>query len=408
MKMADKIKRILTETVIFLRQEIRFCWRDRKLFLVEVGLAVFVFLILVTVFVLSDNPFMSTASASDRPINICVDHDCEGPLLRAVVERLPKIAGAHLVEAKNSPLSELNPEEIDVVIKQQGENSILCLLTDSVQSVTLRQRIRSMLEQCRIQYLRDSANSGLFPRSTLTVFKVEAIHAKNSSGAEDYGFLTLICFWIMRSLTVAVNGLAHSINLTKKGHNMEPLLSAPVNRLAIVLGRILAALPVGIVGGCFWLLGGLGGLITACIYLCFRPKTMHLLKQGVSGGMNSSLHLPGGETIFYFILVLLLALLVSSCLANFVALKINPDKPHILERLFVNAVIPVVPYFALAPGIELNWPNAFIPLVNLYLLIKASVMGGSPDQFLPVILTETLLVVLVLLWLGQRELHVET
>ncbi len=395
------LSRTFSEVLLLAKQEIQLFVRDRRLLLIEVGLAVFMFLVLVAVVYFADHPL----GPANKVINVKIEHQNESDLLKAVTAQFERDANIHVL--RESKAWYFAPEtDIDVILKQGNrENEVVCLIQDSAQSGKVRASLVAALEQARLHYLKAQAESGVFPLKELLVFQFSSKAQKQSTNIEDTLYLLLFAFWMMRAIGVGNGAVMQSMNRARKTKNIEPLLAAPIFRHSIVLGKCLPAVPIGFLGGSFWIVGVTLGMVADAIYLMLKPKKLELIKGAAAnvGGLHSI------SMSFFWAMPWLatVVLLICGAMAFLVVIRYKTERVPIFEGLFLTIGLPASVYVVLINGLDLNWGTACLPLINVYLLAKALLIDANCSAFIPLVLFQSLALLVFLFWLGVRVLRDE-
>lgn len=392
------LSRTFSEVLLLAKQEIQLFVRDRRLLLIEVGLAVFMFLVLVAVVYFADHPL----GPSNKVINVKIEHQNESDLLKAVTAQFERDANIHVL--RESKAWYFAPEtDIDVILKQGNrENEVVCLIQDSAQSGKVRASLVAALEQARLHYLKAQAESGVFPLKELLVFQFSSKAQKQSTNVEDTFYLLLFAFWMMRAIGVGNGAVMQSMNRARKTKNIEPLLAAPIFRHSIVLGKCLPAVPIGFLGGSIWVVGVTLGMVADAIYLILKPKKLELIKGAAAnvGGLHTISMSFFGALPWLATVVLL----ICAAMAFLVVIRYKTERVPIFEGLFLTIGLPASVYVVLISGLDLNWGTACLPLINVYLLAKALLTDANCSLFIPLVLFQSLALLVFLFWLGVRVL----
>lgn len=180
----------------------------------------------------------------------------------------------------------------------------------------------------------------------------------------------------------------------KERGTMETLLSSPVSRVTLVLGKFLviltfslitAALAVGALGGTFW----------------FAVVQLGRAVEGLDVAV-SPLAVIG-------VLVLLLpvaAFFSAILLALSLFARTFKEAQTYVSPLILVALLPSV--VALMPGVELTPGLALVPVLNVSLISKEVLSGIYPWGYLAGVLTSSVLYAAIALWLAVRLFQKES
>jgi ABC-2 type transport system permease protein/sodium transport system permease protein len=231
--------------------------------------------------------------------------------------------------------------------------------------------LRERLDELNFAYLRKIAEKvGLPP----AIAEIKAVPLKPPEGGES--ILASLAPLILLLMTVT-GAVYPAIDLTageRERHTLETLIAAPVSRLEILFAKYLAVLSVAI--------------LTALINLAAMYVTMQAVgfEQALFGdrglGWTMVASLLGLLTVFaaFFAAVLL-------CITS-VARSFKEAQAYLIPLMLLSMAPGVV---SLIPGIELRLGLAFVPLLNVVLLARATVLGAVSLQLAVIVIASTLL-----------------
>ncbi|MBX3443328.1 MAG: CPBP family intramembrane metalloprotease [Planctomyces sp.] len=179
-------------------------------------------------------------------------------------------------------------------------------------------------------------------------------------------------------LLMTVTGAVYpSIDLTageRERHTLETLIAAPVSRLGILLAKYVAVVTVAV--------------LTAGINMAAMLITMQ------SVGLDAALFGDQGVTVraiaaLFFLLVVFAAFFsaVLLCLTS-VARSFKEAQAYLIPLMLVSLAPGVV---SLIPGVELSPAYAVVPLLNIVLLARATVLGTASAGLAILVVGSTLL-----------------
>ena len=203
-------------------------------------------------------------------------------------------------------------------------------------------------------------------------------------------------------LLCMTGGMYPAMDLTageKERGTMETILSSPIPRLDLVLGKfflvltaslVTAALSVVSMGVSFW---GMQNM-----------KSLDLSKNPDAAGMQ--LHIGFTAVLSVFLMALPLAVLFSAGLITIsLFAKSYKEAQSYVSPLMILVIVPAVA--AMLPGIELTSKLALIPILNVSLLCKELVTGTYHWNFIALIFLSTCVYAAIALFLAvkmfQRE-----
>jgi sodium transport system permease protein len=191
-----------------------------------------------------------------------------------------------------------------------------------------------------------------------------------------------------------------AIDLTageKERGTMETILSSPISRAHLVVGKFLLVLTTALSTAALSVIS-MG--ISFALVNAFHTKTIQAGKEGLE------MHIGVGAALSVFIMAVPLAVLFSSILlmiASF-AKSYKEAQTYIMPMVFI-IIIPAIA--AMLPGVDLNAKLALVPILNVSLLCKELVIGTYHWNFIAIIFTSTCAYAAVALFLAvkmfQRE-----
>ncbi|MCH2233538.1 MAG: ABC transporter permease subunit [Crocinitomicaceae bacterium] len=187
----------------------------------------------------------------------------------------------------------------------------------------------------------------------------QEVIGKYAGGILPYIF---IAFLFMGCMLPAIDLFAGE----KERGTIETLLTSPVNRLQILLGKMVVIVAMGLISAIVALVG-----LYAAIQLMDIPAEIMSI-------VNDILSLQLITTLL--LLLLPLAIFFAGVMIPVsVYARSFKEAQSILTPLNIVMVLPAMVGFI--PGIELTFTTAFIPIVNVVLATK-SIVAGTPDFLL--------------------------
>ncbi|MEO9531786.1 MAG: ABC transporter permease [Crocinitomicaceae bacterium] len=180
--------------------------------------------------------------------------------------------------------------------------------------------------------------------------------AKYAGGMLPYFFLAF-CF--MGCMIPAIDMFAGE----KERGTIETLLTTPVKRIYIVLGKMIVVTTFGLLSASL----ALAGLYIGLNFLGIEGEFMDTVKGMLTPGLIATL---------YILLVPLAIFFAGIMIPISVYSKSFKEAQSILTPLNILVVLPAI--FGFLPGVELDYTTAFIPILNVVLACK-SLIGGHPE-----------------------------
>ena len=189
--------------------------------------------------------------------------------------------------------------------------------------------------------------------------ETQEVIGKYAGGILPYIF---IAFLFMGCMLPAIDLFAGE----KERGTIETLLTSPVNRLQILLGKMVVIVAMGLITAIVALIG-----LYASIQMMDIPtEIMAIVNQILSFKLVGTL----------LLLLLPLAIFFAGVMIPVsVYARSFKEAQSILTPLNIVMVLPAMVGFI--PGVELNFTTAFIPIVNVVLATK-SIVAGTPDFLL--------------------------
>ncbi len=274
-------------------------------------------------------------------------------------------------EGFEASLAQQNPQTIEIY-KYEGE------LKSSISADTVERSLKAY----RDKVIEARLDANHVPSAVLTPFRIKQDNVaplEKVGGAEFGGIIGYMV--ILLCLT---GGMYPAMDLTageKERGTMETILSSPISRLDLVLGKfflvltaslVTAALSVLSMGGSFW---GIQQL-----------KAFDVSKHPDSSGMQ--LHIGPSAVLSVFLMALPLAVLFSAGLITIsLFAKSYKEAQSYISPLMILVIVPAVA--AMLPGVELTAKLALIPILNVSLLCKELVTGTYHWNFIALIFLST-------------------
>ena len=187
----------------------------------------------------------------------------------------------------------------------------------------------------------------------------QEVIGKYAGGILPYIF---IAFLFMGCMLPAIDLFAGE----KERGTIETLLTSPVNRLQILLGKMVVIVAMGLISAVVALIG----LYSAIQLMDIPPEIMSIVNDILSFKLIGTL----------LLLLLPLAIFFAGVMIPVsVYARSFKEAQSILTPLNIVMVLPAMVGFI--PGIELTFTTAFIPIVNVVLATK-SIVAGTPDFLL--------------------------
>jgi sodium transport system permease protein len=257
--------------------------------------------------------------------------------------------------------------------------------------------LQKAIEEYRDSVVKDRLAAKNLPASVLTPFEIKQENVappEKVSGANIGGFIGYAV--ILLCLTGA---MYPAIDLTageKERGTIETILSSPISRLDLVLGKFLLVFSASLVSAV---------LSVTSMGLSFAILGhSHLMKSSGEQSLNLNLGLTSVVAVFF--MALPLAVLFSAVLMTIALFaKTYKEAQSYLTPLTFLVVIPAVA--SVMPGVELTPKLALIPVLNTSLVCKEIITGTYHWNSIILIFISTCVYALAAIFLAvkmfQRE-----
>jgi sodium transport system permease protein len=286
-------------------------------------------------------------------------------------------------------LAQQNPQTV-AIYKYEGE------LKSSISADTVERSLKAY----RDTVIEARLDANHVPSSILTPFRIKQENVAPPEKVGGAAFGGIIGYMVI--LLCLTGGMYPAMDLTageKERGTMETILSSPISRLDLVLGKfflvltaslVTAALSVLSMGVSFW---GMQQL-----------KAFDVSKNPDAAGMQ--LHIGFTAVLSVFLMALPLAVLFSAGLITIsLFAKSYKEAQSYVSPLMILVIVPAVA--AMLPGVELTAKLALIPILNVSLLCKELVTGTYHWTFIALIFLSTCVYATAALFLAvkmfQRE-----
>jgi sodium transport system permease protein len=237
------------------------------------------------------------------------------------------------------------------------------------------------------------------PATVLTPFAVEKKNVAPPEKVSGAAFGGLIGYMVI--LLCMTGAMYPSMDLTageKERGTMETILSSPISRMHLVLGKFFLVLTAA--------------LSTAALSVLSMGVSFSLLSKYVAQGGDKAaasqmvLHLGPKAVASVFLMALPVAVLFSATLMTIAlfAKTYKEAQSYVTPMTFV-VIIPAIA--SMLPGVELTPKLSLIPILNVSLLCKELVTGTYHWNYIALIFASTCVYAAVALFLAvkmfQRE-----
>ncbi len=306
---------------------------------------------------------------------------------------------AQIIDKKIPAAIDIPPGFQKSVAEQKQQTVMIYDYEGDVKSEIAKSKIEKYFSDYRDSVVKERLAAKDLGESVLKPFEVKTKNVappEKSGGALFFGgFIAYIVVFL------CFNGGMHpSMDLTageKERGTMETILSSPISRMHLVLGKFLLVFTTAITTAALSVLS-MG--ISFAIANALRATPIQAGENGMT------FHIGFGAALSVFIMALPLAVLFSSVLitvATF-AKSYKEAQSYITPLIFI-VVLPAIA--AMIPTIELDPKLALVPVLNVSLLCKELVIGTYHWNYIAIIFASTCIYAAVALFLAvkmfQRE-----
>jgi len=357
---------------IVYRKEFTEWVRDRRTLISTVLVPLFFFPIIMVGFTALAVVMVGKAKEETPKIMILGGED--SPQLIASIKRLDSL---EIVPYAENWKDEISNKEIRAALEippgfqtalEDGEAKIVRIYyyEGEMKSSFGVERIERFLKDYRDQVVKERLAAKNVPTSMLTPFEIQQENVappEKVSGATVGGFIGY-----MVVLLCMTGAMYPAIELTageKERGTMETILSSPISRMNLVLGKFLLVLSAA--------------LATAALSVMSMGISFSLLRRfNMSSGRGDAaallLQLGPKAVASIFLMALPMAVLFSAVLMTIALFaKSHKEAQSYLTPMTFLVVIPAVA--SLLPGVELTPKLALIPILNTSLVCKEIMTG---------------------------------
>ena len=357
----------LRNSLIVYRKELRDMLRDKRTIRSMVIIPVIAFPLLFWGIGKVMTTVMGEAATETAPI--MVQGGTDSPKVLAALGKVPGIkvlpyrddARQEVSDKKIRALVEI-PNDIDTIAAgSQSKQVSIGYYENDVKSEMTKDKLQKFFDDYRDGVARAALVArGLSP-NILEPFKVQADNVAppaKVSAAIFGGWIPYLI--IIFSFTGAMYPAMDLTAGEKERGTLETILSSPVSRTDLVIGKFLMVMTASIVTA-----------VLSLTSVGFAGRHM------MSGAQQQTLNLSISPSTVIAVVVMLLPLTVlfaSMLLAVALLAKSYREAQTYVSPLVFVAVAPAI--IGALPGVELNWKTALVPILNTSLVSK-EVIGGT-------------------------------
>lgn len=328
-----------------------------------------------------------------------------------VLDDLKKLNTIQIVPLASDWQNQIVNKQVPVVVEVPvgfekslaDQNKLTVIIHDydgDLKSEVAKDKIEKFFNDYRDSVVKDRLSAKNIPVTVLKPFEVKSHNVappEKSGGALFFGgFIAYIVVFL------CLNGGMHpAMDLTageKERGTMETILSSPISRAHLVLGKFFLVLTTALATA------GLSVISMGVSFTIANALQTKPIQEGNSA--NAGFHIGFGAALSVFIMAIPLAILFASVLLTISAFaKTYKEAQSYIMPLMFLVIIPAIA--AIIPGVELTPKLAIVPILNVSLLCKELVIGTFHWNYIIIIFISTCAYAAVALFLAvkmfQRE-----
>lgn len=352
----------LRNALIVYRKELRDMLRDKR----TIRSMIIIPVVAMPLIIVGVGSLMAHLSgeAHKQPSTVMIDGGEDSPKVLAALKSVPDI---EIVPYRDDAKQEVSDKKIGALVEipagfdrvlsgnKSAQVSIGYYENDD-KSELAKERLQKFFDDYRDKIARDALTARGLPTNLLEPFTVDASNvappAKVSAAA--------IGGWILYMVIIfSFSGAMYpAMDLTageKERGTLETILSSPVARTDLVLGKFLMVMTASVV----------------TTVLSLTSMGASIAWAGRSAGADASFKLSFDPSSIAAIVILLVPLAVLFAVVQIaVALlaKSYREAQTYVSPLMFLVIVPAI--IGALPGVELNWKTALIPILNVSLVSK--------------------------------------
>jgi sodium transport system permease protein len=235
-----------------------------------------------------------------------------------------------------------------------------------MKSELAKEKLQKFFDDYRVRIAAQALAARGLPTSLLEPFTVEAqnIAPPSKVGAAMFGGLIpyiIIIFCFTGAMYPAMDLTAGE----KERGTMETILSSPVSRTDLVIGKFLTVV--------------MASVVTALMSILSLGVTFGLSKGKMFGASGSATGIsidPAAVVAVLVLLVPIAVLFASVLLAVALFAKSYREAQTYVSPMIFLVIAPAI--IGTLPGVELDWKTALVPILNTCLVSKEILAGNHP------------------------------
>ncbi|MDP9340226.1 MAG: ABC transporter permease [Acidobacteriota bacterium] len=387
----------LRNIAIVYRKEMLEAVRDRRTLISTIAVPILLFPVLTVG--MGYAAVSLIGAASRQPAKIMIVGGRDSP---AIVEGLNKNKSLIVVAESGDYVSQISNKKIRAAVEiptglQSGDagNSPvkIYIYAGDLKSASAASRIEKFFTEYRDTIARERLAAENLPAALLKPFEIKqqnVVSEEKIAGETVGGIIPYLV--IIMCLTGAMYPAMDLTAGEKERATMETILSSPISRTHLVLGKFLLVLTAS--------------LVTAALSVTSMGVSSWVFQRFQD--QNSGMHISIGilAVLSVFLVALPLAVLFSAALITIALFaKSYKEAQSYISPLMVVVIVPAVA--AILPGVELTPRLSLVPILNVSLLCKDLIAGTYHWNSIALIFLSTCLYAAAALFIAvkmfQRE-----
>ena len=311
----------------------------------------------------------------------------------AVVDGLKKLDKIQIVPDTSSWKDQIINKEIRAAVEipagfqtdvaeQKSDTVKIYNYEGELKSEFATEKVETYLKEYRERVIKDRLAAKNLPEAVLKPFEVKRENVAPPEKVSGAAFGGIIGYMVI--LLCMTGAMYPAMDLTageKERGTMETILSSPISRMHLVLGKFFLILTAAL---------GTAALSVLSMGVSFNLLGHYTGQAGKGNSEAASLVLKLGPkaVISVFLMALPIAVLFSAVLMTIALFaKTYKEAQSYLTPMTFVVIIPAIA--AMLPGVELTPKLALVPILNVSLLCKELVTGTYHWNFIAIIFSST-------------------
>jgi|TARA_R110000737_G_scaffold164641_2_gene192338 sodium transport system permease protein len=388
---------------IFLK-ELKDTLRDKRTLIMMVVIPVLVFPVILNLFVSISASFEK--DAAEKIIKIGFVGDAESPVIAELIASPKALGKMDLKPYANQKelLKDVKSDSLQMgivvpdgyAINEQEMKPVKCEVYYDATDIGIKDRAKAYME-----YVEKAAATKRYKAMELDESKFIAIETNYNNTASKKEMIGKLAGGILPYIFIAfgfIGCMYPAIDLftgEKERGTIETLLTTPVSRLQILIGKM-----------CVVVLSGLLAATCALVGLYFSIEVLNLVENEEILAIVRGILTPGFILMLFLLLFPLTVFFAGVMIPIAVYAKSFKEAQSIITPLNIVMVLPAM--IGLLPGIELNIVTACIPVINVVLATKELIAGTLEPGLLILSFGIMVALAMIAVFVSYRQFEKET